>query len=490
MREKLKDWLLFPRNPAKLAAILVLPLLIILILLIATLARWEKKSLDEIQMSGLVEVGRAFYQHIMATTIWTRGHGGIYVEVPELTSGGPGQTDPGLHGVSIMGKKYQKVRPNFLAKGIADIINKRGSYYFHITSLNPASPENRPDSWEEESLRQFEKGVPETTGILTMNNTRMFRYMAPLALNESCLKCHQWGGYKLADLRGGISITIPMGYSDSLYARQMKRTALSFASIGVIAILFLMALVWYFSGRISSGFNLTLQQQEKLHRLNTQLSALVARDRKILENIGDGMVVIGADGTIEIANRVFLTATGLKESDIVGRQVASFTGDSVVSQVLVPYETGGDIQAPFPGDEGQFLVYRKNHLPESTEVIIGDRTYTASSIFVVNEEGGGYFCELRILHDATREMLKAAMELSGSAAHEIRQPLAILLSVKDLVRSRVEHNEDPSEELDVLDDQIERVNSIISKMLTVTTYKTRRYADDMQIFDFGGEEED
>jgi len=457
-------------------------------LLIVTLARWQKKSLDEIQMSGLIEVGRAFYQHIMSTTIWTRGHGGIYVEVPALTAGAPGQTDPGLHGVSIMGKKYQKVRPNFVAKGVAEIINKRGAYYFHITSLNPASPENMPDPWEQEALKEFEKGVPETSGILELDEARMFRYMAPLALNESCLKCHQWGGYKLADLRGGISITIPMDYSDSLYARQMKRTALSFASIGVIAILFLMALVWYFSGRISSGFNLTIQQQEKLHRLNTRLSALVARDRKILENIGDGMAVISADGTIEIANRVFLSATGLKESDIVGKRVASFTGDSVVAQILVPYENGDGMQAPVQVDEGRFLEYRMNRLAESNEVRIGERTYTASSIFVVDEEGGGYFCELRILHDATRERLKAAMELSGSAAHEIRQPLAILLSVKELVRSRVEQNEDPSEELDILDNQIERVNSIISKMLTVTTYKTRRYADDMQIFDFGEEE--
>ena len=76
------------------------------------------------------------------------------------------------------------------------------------------------------------------------------------------------------------------------------------------------------------------------------------------------------------------------------------------------------------------------------------------------------------------------MEVSGAAAHEIRQPLAILMSLKDLIRGKAAEKQDVSEELTVLDEQVERVNDIIGRMLSITTYRTKRYADDMKIIDF------
>jgi len=459
----------------------VLPLLVALGLLIGTLIRWEKTSLEEIQVSGLKEVGRAFYQHIMSTRIWTSSHGGVFVESENLLSRtGPTNKDPGLDGLAIMGKKYRKVNPNVVTTRIMDILNQRSGYKFHITSLNPSTPANRPDAWEEESLKQFQKGVRETTTVDVLEGVRVFRYMAPLTLDETCLKCHQWGGYKLADLRGGISINFPMDYSDSLYARQMKRTALSFATIGVIAILFLMLLVWYFSNRISAGFNIKLEQEEQLRRLNYQLTEILARDKKIIENIGDGMVVIDDEGRVEMANRVFLQATGLASDEVIGKPIHSFGLEDKATAALAPYRAHG-LPADIP--ESNLLVFRKELLEESSEVTLDGKSYTVSSIFVIDEEQGGYFCELRILHDATREKLKAAMEVSGAAAHEIRQPLAILMSLKDLIRNKAEQGADFSQELVALDEQVDRVNKIISRMLSVTAYRTRRYADDMQIFD-------
>lgn|GEM_PF-3530743 len=486
MRERLRDWLLFPKNTAKLASILLLPLLVALGLLISILVRWEQKSLEDIQTAGLADVGRAFYQHIMATRLWSGGHGGIYLEIPARPPAGPAQTDPGVNVLSIMGKSYAKVNPNVITKSVMEIISLRGGYQFHITSLNSFDPANRPDEWEEEALRLFGKGEAEATTIATNpGGARSFRYMAPLALDESCLKCHQRAGYKFADIRGGISITIPMSYSDSLYARQMKRTALSYATIGMIVIAFMMLLVWYFSGRISAGFNIKLQQEDALRRLNEQLSRVTARDRKIIENIRDGMAVIDANGRVEIANPVFLRAAGLGEGDVVGRHVDDFPRDGMAGRIISPYHESGFV----PPSGVSVLSARSMFLADPVEIAINDRDFTVSSIFVADEERGGLFCELRILHDSTREKLKAAMEVSAAAAHEIRQPLAILLNIKDLVSDKIGRGECPDEELRVLEEQIARVDDIISRMLSVTAYKTRRYAEDMRIFDLetGGE---
>ena len=38
---------------------------------------------------------------------------------------------------------------------------------------------------------------------------KVYRYMAPLFVEQGCLKCHAVQGYKLGDIRGGISVMLP-----------------------------------------------------------------------------------------------------------------------------------------------------------------------------------------------------------------------------------------------------------------------------------------
>lgn len=39
---------------------------------------------------------------------------------------------------------------------------------------------------------------------------RSMRYISPLYVEEACLKCHAKQGYKIGDVRGALSITIPL----------------------------------------------------------------------------------------------------------------------------------------------------------------------------------------------------------------------------------------------------------------------------------------
>jgi len=43
-----------------------------------------------------------------------------------------------------------------------------------------------------------------------IGNNPVFRFIKPLITEESCLKCHAKQGYKLGDVRGAISIFIPI----------------------------------------------------------------------------------------------------------------------------------------------------------------------------------------------------------------------------------------------------------------------------------------
>ncbi len=94
---------------------------------------------------------------------------------------------------------------------IGEIGNEDGSIRFHITSLKPINPANKPDPWEQEALRAFEAGEASKYGVIKSESgmDSYFRYMAPLKVEQPCLQCHAKHGYQLGDIRGGISVTFP-----------------------------------------------------------------------------------------------------------------------------------------------------------------------------------------------------------------------------------------------------------------------------------------
>jgi serine phosphatase RsbU (regulator of sigma subunit) len=91
----------------------------------------------------------------------------------------------------------------------------------HITSLNPIRPQNAPDEWEIKALKSFEMGKKEVSSIETKDGKEYMRLMRPLITEKSCLKCHEKQGYKLGNIRGGISAAVPM---KPIWAVSEKRT--------------------------------------------------------------------------------------------------------------------------------------------------------------------------------------------------------------------------------------------------------------------------
>lgn len=94
-----------------------------------------------------------------------------------------------------------------MTRQISELADNYG-FNFHLTSLKPLRPENEPDSWERESLTAFEQGITERTSLIETPEKKLFRYMAPLKVEPSCLACHAHQGYRVDDIRGGISINI------------------------------------------------------------------------------------------------------------------------------------------------------------------------------------------------------------------------------------------------------------------------------------------
>jgi signal transduction histidine kinase/CheY-like chemotaxis protein len=170
-----------------------------------------KKETDHL---NFLSTARAFFQQIQLTREWIARQGGIFVEKKEGV-----QTNPYLKKVEGLkydvkddsGVEYTLVNPALVTRQISELAKTTADFKFHITSLNLINPDNAPDTFETASLASFEKGVAETFEYVknAAGSKTHFRYMAPLYVEESCLRCHYYQNYKIGDIRGGISVIIP-----------------------------------------------------------------------------------------------------------------------------------------------------------------------------------------------------------------------------------------------------------------------------------------
>lgn len=167
------------------------------------------KNREKLVMEQIDQQARALFRQIVLTRKWISDHGGVFVEKVPWKEPSPYLAEPEI--VDTHGKKYIKQSPAMVTKELSKYARKQGLYWFHITSLKLINPENAPDEFERTALNEFEtKGTREATKIEKVNSSHFYRYIAPLYVEETCLKCHSHQGYKTGDVRGAISVTVPM----------------------------------------------------------------------------------------------------------------------------------------------------------------------------------------------------------------------------------------------------------------------------------------
>jgi PAS domain S-box-containing protein len=140
---------------------------------------------------------------------WVSSKGGVYVPV-STTEPNPYLKVPDRDIVSREGHYLTLINPAYMTRQVNDMAKEVGFDFGHITSLKPIRPENFPDEWEKKALKDFEKGKKEVFGMDSISGSEYFRFMRPFVVESSCLKCHAVQGYKIGDIRGGISSAIFM----------------------------------------------------------------------------------------------------------------------------------------------------------------------------------------------------------------------------------------------------------------------------------------
>ncbi len=172
---------------------------------------WNLNQSRKSSRNEHLQTAKSFFQLILVTRAWNAKHGGVYLNVTGDLQPNPYLLVPDRDITTTKGMELTKVNPAFMTRLIANIAEEKGHIQFHITSLQPINPGNKPLAWEKAALLKFEKGkLKEFSDYMKNINHRQFQYIAPLITEKSCLQCHKEQGYKEGDIRGGISVMFPV----------------------------------------------------------------------------------------------------------------------------------------------------------------------------------------------------------------------------------------------------------------------------------------
>lgn len=161
--------------------------------------------------------------------------GGVYASIEKI-SPNPYLRIPGRDITTTDGKELTLLNPAYITRLIFEKVRMKSDcpVINKITSLNAYNPVNAPDVWEKKALMAFEGGRQEESEVTGINGSPYLRLMKPFITEQGCLKCHKEQGYKVGDVRGGISIAVPLDPYYKTEAQTRKTSVITHALLWLI----------------------------------------------------------------------------------------------------------------------------------------------------------------------------------------------------------------------------------------------------------------
>ncbi len=189
--------------------------LLMLFLTLAVVASllWNLHSQRQSLNASLRMQVMAIHSMEMEYRNWVIHSGGVYVQVSDKIQPSPWLSHvPERDITTPSGKRLTLLNSSYVVRLVHEAMRTSGNTLRdHIASLRPINPANVADAWEQKALEAFSRGEKEAASLdVLADGKTYYRYMKPMFTEESCLKCHARFGDKLGDIRGGVSVAIPV----------------------------------------------------------------------------------------------------------------------------------------------------------------------------------------------------------------------------------------------------------------------------------------
>lgn len=243
------------------------------------------------------------------------------------------------------------------------------------------------------------------------------------------------------------------------------------------------------------------------------------RERKekleaVLDGIGDGILFLDSRGIVRGVNRAGLSLMDLQNT-LAGARLVDLDAEGPLRKMLSlaerTWKPADEDRAASPDCAGRgtgircwiarsdagptdvlspcwtCAAYRRSrsYLERSRELTWGPRTLSVVSAFL-EPATTGEFWEIILFRDVSAEKLDAALNVAGAAAHELRQPLQVLVMVAGMLKRSDSIRTELGPHLDAMSESCGRMDRIIQAMTELTAYRTKAYVDGTTILDIKG----
>jgi serine phosphatase RsbU (regulator of sigma subunit) len=230
---------------------------------------------------------RAAYDRDLAYRRWNTDRAPVYfAESPDAPPNPYLSAEPERDILTPSGRRLTMANPDYMMRQVDEMVGKTSGVRAHLTSLNPVRRENAPDAWEAKALRDAERGRAEVSSVQELDGHGYMRLLRPLVAEPHCLKCHSAQGYRVGDIMGGISTSVPMGPLQAIAWRHVAALALGHALVGLVGL----------CGIVLAGRRLLVSQaviaatNAKLAERHRQLQETYERLNREFRTVGDVQV--------------------------------------------------------------------------------------------------------------------------------------------------------------------------------------------------------
>ena len=128
------------------------------------------------------------------------------------------------------------INPAYMTRSVYESEYNLTGIFGGVTSLRPINPENAPDSWERDALEAFERdrSIEAVSTRATIDEENYYRLIRPFFVEQSCLTCHGNQGYAVGDVRGAISIGVPIQTIEERLDQSFKAALISHILVWMI----------------------------------------------------------------------------------------------------------------------------------------------------------------------------------------------------------------------------------------------------------------
>lgn len=404
----------------------------------------------EIILVATNEAGTIFEKDLVYYQ-WASGHKGVYVPMTEKTRPNPYLKHlPESTAVTATGEPLTLVNPEYMIRQVYEMKSDRMGALGHITSLDPIRDENAADEWETIALESFEEGFTQFSSVEHINGQPYLRLMRPMVTDTGCLKCHEQQGYEMGDIRGGISVAVPMGVLFSIYRKDILALVLAHGP------LWLLGLFGIFLS--SYRVNLSMRKREEAE----------AKIRSIIDNMLDGLITMTEDGTIESMNTAAYKLFDSIQEGTLGKNISKlilFPGASNTSES--PDEVSLPDISSMVGTQQELTGLRRDGSTFPLEISLSEMSLDVDRLFIatvrdITEE------KMRKSEALRTGQLAAIGELAAGVAHEINNPINGIINYTQILQDNAgdKYDETDRDFMSRIIKEGERIAVIVGNLLS------------------------